>query len=313
MRYLNLQNAVLISTLVAGLAATTGCSSGTDAPGSPAGSGGGTSTGAAGSTGSGTGGDSSGTAGSTTTTTGGGSTTAGGGGSGTGGSTGAGGSGNNGPPSICDGKGTRVLMAGDSKVDDFEGAMISPGWSSFSDVMPTPNSFKITQEAGGALNTGHFGHYAGTGAKTTAKGGYGVGTVYNVAIDTKAGIYCIDISAFDGVTFWAKAAKDMTKVNVNFVLPETNQADPVNGGGDCVKDSGCYNHPYKTVTLGTTWAQVSVAFADAGMGTLPGGGAAKVHNRIQELVWISLDQDWDFSLDEIQFYKGTPPTGPVGM
>jgi hypothetical protein len=49
------------------------------------------------------------------------------------------------------------------------------------------------------------------------------------------------------------------------------------------------------------------------MGTLPGGGAAKVKNRIQELVWISLDADWDFSIDEIQFYKGTPPTTPVGM
>jgi hypothetical protein len=310
MRYLNLQNAVLISTL-AGLTAIIGCSSGTDAPNSTPGSGGGTSTGAAGSTGSGTGGESSGTAGSTTTT-GGGSMTSGAGGGGTGGSTGAGGSVNNSPPSICDGKGTRVLMATDNKIDDFEGAMISPGWSSFSDVMPTPNSFKIAQEAGGALNTAHFGHYAGTGAKTTAMGGYGVGTVYNVAIDTKAGIYCIDITAFDGVTFWAKAAKDMSKVNVNFVLPETNQQDSVNGGGDCVKDSGCFNHPYKSVTLGTSWAQYSVAFADAGMGTLPGGGAAKVKNRIQELVWITLDANWDFSIDEIQFYKGTPPTGPVG-
>jgi hypothetical protein len=131
--------------------------------------------------------------------------------------------------------------------------MISPGWSSFSDVQPTPNAFKIMQEAPGAIGTGHFGHYAGTGAKTTMKGGYGVGVVYNVAID-----------------------------------------------------------PNKIVTLTADWAQYSVAFADAGMGMLPGGGAAKVTNKIQELLWITPDADWDFSLDEIRFYKGTPPTGPAG-
>src|SRR5262249_28406878 len=109
-------------------------------------------------------------------------------------------------------------------------------------------------------------------------------------------------------------AKDMSKVNVNFVLPETNQADPVNGGGDCVKDTGCFNHPYKAVTLTTAWAQYSVAFADAGMGTLPNsGGPAKVKNGHQDVVCISLDRDVDYSLDEIQFYKGTPPNGPVGM
>jgi hypothetical protein len=41
------------------------------------------------------------------------------------------------------------------------------------------------------------------------------------------------------------------------------------------------------------------------------GGTVKVGNRIQELGWLSPDADWDFSIDEIQFFKGTPPTGPV--
>jgi len=184
--------------------------------------------------------------------------------------------------------------------------MLSPGWSSFNDVMPMPNSFKIMQEAGGALGTAHFGHYAGTGAKTPLTGGYGVGVIYNEAIDVSAGTYCVDISAFDGVTFWAKAAMAGSKIGVNFVLPETNAVatDPSLGGGDCV--SGCYSHPYKTIMLTTSWAQYSVAFADAG------GGSAKVKSRIQMLGWLSPDSNWDFSLDEIQLYKGTPPTGPVG-
>jgi len=195
---------------------------------------------------------------------------------------------------------------GDGKVDNFEGTMLSLGWSTFNDVQPTMNSFLMMQVAGGAaLNTGHYGHYAGMGARTTMMGGFGVGAIYNEAIDTTAGIYCVDISAFDGVTFWAKAATAGAKIDVNFVVPETNMvaSDPTLGGGDC--KTGCYNHPRKTITLTDVWAQYSVAFADAA------GGTARVTTRLQELGWLSPDANWDFSLDEIQLYKGTPPTGPV--
>jgi hypothetical protein len=31
------------------------------------------------------------------------------------------------------------------------------------------------------------------------------------------------------------------------------------------------------------------------------------------LGWLTPDSNWDFSIDEIAFYSGTPPTGPVGM
>jgi hypothetical protein len=42
-------------------------------------------------------------------------------------------------------------------------------------------------------------------------------------------------------------------------------------------------------------------------------GAADVKNRIQMLGWLVPESaDWDFSLDEIAFYKGTAPIGPVG-
>jgi len=303
MRYF--QNCALVSLLLAGIAEIAACSSGSDQPGTTA-----STTGGAGGAGSTT---SAGTTGSTTTAT---STTtgspttvtttagAGGAGAGTGGAGGSGGAAH----SVCDGTGTRILALGDGVVDGFEGAAISPGWASFNDVMPTPNSFHIMQEAGGALGTGHFGHYAGTGARTTLLGGYGVGTIFNEAIDVAAKIYCVDITAFDGLTFWARAATAGARVNVNFVLPETNAVatDPALGGGDCV-GTACYNHPYKTVSLTTTWAQYSVAFADAIM-----GGTARVTTRIQMLGWLSPDANWDFSLDEIQLYKGTPPTGPVG-
>jgi hypothetical protein len=129
-----------------------------------------------------------------------------------------------------------------------------------------------------------------------------------MAIDKTRGIYCVDISLFDGVTFWAKAnttstASNTHKLSVNFVLPETNA---VSVGGDCPDASTkCYDHPRTTVTLTTDWAQYTVAFAEAS------GGSATVGNRIQELAFLGLDANWDYSIDEIQLYKGAPPTGPV--
>jgi hypothetical protein len=216
-----------------------------------------------------------------------------------------------GPPTtgVCANNGTRILTNSqpDAFIDDFEEAAISPGWSSFNDASP-PNSFKILQVPGGAVSTAHAGHYAGTGAKTTQNGGYGVGTVYNTAIDPSAGIYCVDVAAFTGVAFWAKAATAGSTISLNFVLPQTNQASTtdagVPNGGDC--QTNCYNHPRVTFTLTTSWAQYTAPFAQAG------GGTAKVGSVIQELAWLSPDANWDFTLDEIAFYAGTPPAGAIG-
>jgi hypothetical protein len=214
------------------------------------------------------------------------------------------------PTSVCYGAGTRVLTnnMADAFIDDFEEPTISPGWSSFSDVMPKQNAFQIMQVAGGAVGTAHSGHYAGTGARTISMGGVGVGIVYNTAIDPSAHTYCIDISAFDGVSFWAKAAKAGSTISLNFVLPQTNMVS-MDGmgrpqGGDCTMN--CYNHPYVSVTLTADWAQYAVKFSDAA------GSTSRVGRVLQELAWLSPDSSWDFSLDEIAFYEGMPPTGPVG-
>jgi hypothetical protein len=289
--------------------AASGCSTGSNSSTGGAGSSGtpgaGGSTGAAGNS-TGAAGNSAGAAGNSAAGSNGAAGT-----SAAAGATGAAGSSSG--PSVCDGTGTHVLTSADGKVDNFEGAMLSTGWSTFNDFNdPTTathtgkdNSVLMVQAAGGALNTGHYGHYMGMGARTTAMGGFGVGAIYNEAIDVTNGIYCVDISAFDGVTFWAKAATAGSKIDVNFVVPETNAVatNPALGGGDCTKN--CYNHPRKTITLTADWAQYSVAFADAA------GGSAKVTTRLQQLGWLTPDSNWDFSLDEIQLYKGTPPTGPV--
>jgi hypothetical protein len=295
-----------VSLLAASLCLGGACSSGSAPAAAPDGSTGGTSGGGSGS--------SSGVSGSSSGTSGGGSGSSSGV-SGSSSGTSGGGSGSSsgvGPPTmgVCAGTGTRMLTTSqaDSFIDDFEEATISPGWSSFNDVSPTINAFQITQVAGGAAGTAHSGHYAGTGAKTSTMGGFGVGTVYNTAIDPGAMIYCVDISVFTGVSFWAKAAKAGSTISLNFVLPTTNMQmitdAGVNTGGDCTMN--CFNHPRVQFTLTTQWAQYTAPFAMAG------GGTAKVQAVIQELAWLSPDSDWDFTLDEIAFYAGTPPTGAVG-
>jgi hypothetical protein len=186
--------------------------------------------------------------------------------------------------------------------------MISPGWSSFNDVSPQPNFFKIMQVAGGAAGTSHSGEYAGAGARTTATGGFGVGVVYNTAINVTKGIYCIDISAFTGVSFWAKAAAPGSTISLNFVVPQADQYATNDAGvptqGDCT--SNCYDYPRVSFTLSSDWAQYTAPFAAAT------GGSSTVGTVIQEIVWLSPDANWDFSLDEIAFYASAPPAGPVG-
>ncbi|HSZ81594.1 MAG TPA: hypothetical protein VLA14_04895 [Polyangia bacterium] len=315
MRNINFRICALPASLLAmTMVANLGCSTGTGSGAGTAGTSGtaGATTGSAGATGgtagaTGSAGATGGTAGATSGAAG----TVGGTAGTTGGTAGTtvGGTAGAGLPTtgVCAGTGTRALTIAQGKVDDFEADPILPGWSSFNDVQPTMNAFQIMREAGGADGTGFAGHYMGTGAKTPVMGGFGVGTIYNMAIDTMAMIYCVDITAFDGVTFWAKAgatASANAKVGVNFVIPSTNQAPQ----GDCPTTSTtCFNHPQKSITLTTDWQQYSVAFSAA-----VGGTGAKVGSVLQELGWLSPDSTWDFWIDEIQLYKGTPPTTPVG-
>jgi hypothetical protein len=210
------------------------------------------------------------------------------------------------PPTtgVCNGTGTRVLSLADAKVEDFEAAVISPGWSSFDqpDNGGAHDVFKMSLvTTDGAATTKHSGEYKGTGILTVKEGGFGAGSVYNVAIDKNLGVFCIDVSAFDGVAFWAKSAVTGKQFSVSFVVPETNPQGAA--GGDCT--ANCYNHPSKVITVTDQWAQYTVKFSEAIAGT------AKVNGRVQELLWTTPDKDFDLHLDEIGFYKCTPPVGPV--
>jgi hypothetical protein len=320
MRNLIIRNSVptslFASIAILAASAITGCSTGSGsgttgtAGSTTSGTAGSTTAGAAGATTTGTAGSTTGTAGSTTTGTAGATTTgtAGAGAAGTTGAAGADATGTAGAPAttgVCAGMGTRALTIAQGKVDDFEADPISPAWSSFNNLAPagTDNSVKIARTAGGAISTAFYGHYMGMGAKTPTMGGFGVGTLYNMAIDTANHIYCVDVTAFDGLSFWAKAGTAGAHVGVNFVVPETNMAPD----GDCPGPTGCFNHPQKLITLTADWAQYTVPFA-----TATGGTGAKVKGRIQQIGFLSPDSNWDLSIDELQLYKGTAPVTAVG-
>jgi hypothetical protein len=339
MRILNLQNAVLVSLVVAAVASSA-CSS-SDTP-RPTANGGATGTAGAGPTaGAGNntpgGGDSSGTAGSPVVGGGApgtaGSPPVGGGAPGT-----AGAGGGSTGPSLCDGLGTKTLDMTSAFVDNFEcmasptfcrtaaqamtdpdmnPANISFGWSTFNDlgtagVDAADNKVKLLQIMPGAATTGHAGQYMGSAANVPpTPNAFGVGAIYNVAIDPVGGVYCANIEAFDGVSFWAKTGIAAgSTINVNFVLPNTNgqSTNPagMQAGGDCVVASKtCFNHPRKAINLTSAWTQYNVTFAEAT------GGSAKVGSLIQMLGFLTATATWDFSLDEIAFYKGTPPAGAI--
>jgi hypothetical protein len=239
----------------------------------------------------------------------------------------------------------------DAFIDDFEKVAMGstdttfagPGWYSYSDLGPAgadPSDsscgatglvgaarsvcnengmFKISRTAGmGAAATAFFGEYEGTGANVPpTPGAFGVGVEMNVGDNPTAlpPQYCVDASVFTGVSFWAKVGNAANATVVaNFVIPSQNVPTPalVEAGApdaDCtsVAAGACYNFPQKTFALSTVWKQYTINFAEVTGAT----GAKIVHGRLQQLMWLAPTTNWDFSLDEIAFYNGTPPAGPV--
>ena len=315
MRILTLQSAILVSLAVAGV--TMGACSSSDAPnrggdaGAPASGGSGNAAGE-------TPGGGSGNVGNTGNT--GGATPGAGAGGASAGAPATGGSGGAAAPSVCDGVATRVFTVEDNAfIDDFEcvtgtcdpTTMVAYGWSTFNDlgapgVDAADNMIKMLQVPDG--KTGKGGQYTGTGANPSKVApGFGVGAIFNVVIDPAGGYLCADVTALDGLSFWAKAGTAGAKIDVNFVIPATNAAGVDDmarpNGGDC--KTGCFNHPKKSLTLTADWQPYTVTFAEAA------GGSAKVKGLIQEIGFLSADAAWDFSLDEIAFYKGTAPVPPI--
>jgi hypothetical protein len=202
--------------------------------------------------------------------------------------------------SVCDGA-TRELPVAEAYIDNFETDVRFLGWYGFADD-GNPEPHNGTREAGGALATGMALHVAASGITPPTGGGYGAGFGFNMidpALES-----CVDVGAFDGLSFWAKGSSGSANtLTFQVVHPATA---PVADGGDCTVTAQCYLHPKTTIEISEEWQQYSVLWADLS------GSTATVTGPILGFNLITPDADYDVWLDEVTLFVGTEgPAGPV--
>jgi len=231
-------------------------------------------------------------------------------GSGTGGSSGSGtsGSASGGKagaaptgPSVCD-DATFVLPAEEAYIDNFEDTVRFMGWYAFSDTTP-PNMPLPMRVEGGALETGWAAHVEATGIKASTAMGYGAGFGFGLVDPAKGA--CVDLSAFAGISFWAKGTAGASNVlKFQIVAPATQPSDsmPV---GDCVPMTACaFKHPAKEITLTEAWTQFTINFADL-------APQAAYTGKVLGFNMITDGPDYSVDIDEVTFFETAAPEGPV--
>jgi hypothetical protein len=216
---------------------------------------------------------------------------------------GSGGGSGPGGPSVCD-TGSRALPLAEAYVDNVETETRWDSWYIFSDTTP-PHMPGVERATMGALDTGFSAHVAATGILPPTKKGFGAGIGFNL-VNSSGGETCLDVSAFDGISFWAKGTSGtMNVVKFQAVAPATQPTDAL-PKGDCVPMTACaFIHPAKSITLTTDWKQYVIPFSELVSAAAPFSG------KILQWNIITPDEAWDIAIDEVTFYKGTAPTGPV--
>jgi hypothetical protein len=206
--------------------------------------------------------------------------------------------------SVCDGF-TKVLPLAEAYIDNFETEARFQGWYSFSDTLPPQTPAFARDPSTGALQTTFSGHVAHEDILPTNDKGYGAGVGFNLLdVSTK----CLDVSAFDGISFWAKGTSGKTsQVKLQFIVPATQPRDSL-PEGDCDPSDDCaYQHPATTITLQNDWTHYVVPFSTLASAVTTFGGRAQGFN----IITGAADTSWEIWLDEVTFYQGKAPAGPV--
>ena len=69
---------------------------------------------------------------------------------------------------------------------------------------------------------------------------------------------CTDVSAFDGISFFAKGTSRTD--DVLQVIAQVPAAHPAGSGGDCLEN--CWSHPRAPITLTEGWGHYTLPFGD---------------------------------------------------
>ena len=180
---------------------------------------------------------------------------------------------------VCKGK---VVLAAAS-IDDFEQGM--NGWATYiDDQFGAP-----VLSAPGAALSGHAATFSGGTANVS-------------------GVYhpqrCNDVSAFTGISFWAKG-RGGDHVRFLAVIPATQ---PQLEGGDCDPASAtCWDHPGHLFELSDHWQQYHVAWQD--LAQYGWGTPATFGGVLNSVLWINDGPvgSFELSLDEVRLYAGNAP------
>jgi hypothetical protein len=182
--------------------------------------------------------------------------------------------------SICDDK-TKALAPADNVIGTFDSERLSPfyhysehGTVSFTVDKPGAHGTKAAARA--------------TGTKQSQSGTF------------HAPYVCTDVSAFNGVTLWAKSST-RTALQVQFGTP---QLLPPEFGGDCTEE--CWGFHEVTLELSDEWRFFAVPFEAT---KRPWGSPVLRGNVIMRVDLSMRGSDFDVWVDEIAFYRGNPPQG----
>ena len=165
---------------------------------------------------------------------------------------------------------------------DFEQGV--SGWSGYMGAQFGP----LSSSAPGAALTGHAATFAGGAAQTSGM---------------LRELHCTDVSAFDGISFYAKG-RGGDKLRLATSIPAT---DPIADGGDCEEASSvCWDHPGKGFVLSSQWQQYHVAWSE--LEQHGWGSKVAFAGLVNALLWINDGpvDGFEFSIDQVKLYKGAP-------
>jgi hypothetical protein len=162
-------------------------------------------------------------------------------------------------------------------------------------------------EAPGGDNSSHYAMHVS--AKNCGSWGFGVGLGLNAVNPHCA----YDAGVYDGVTFWARTGG--TTETVSFIV-RTRQTVPLEFGGDGSCDAAekhCWDGFATNVQVSPNWRAYSFKWAELGQAGF-GNPATFDVKQLVAVMWQtptradgSTTELW---LDQVSFFKGTPPASP---
>jgi hypothetical protein len=138
-------------------------------------------------------------------------------------------------------------------------------------------------------------HPGAAGSQSAARFAGGEAAAAGIGI----GMFCDDVSSFDGVSFWAKGHGG-ERLRFLVAIPAT---DATPGRGDCdAQHVECNDHPGVGITLGSEWTHYTVSWSE--LEQYGWGEPASFAGIANSLLWINdgpVDA-FEFAIDEVRLY-----------